>query len=68
MKDLYKVTYQISDKGVDYPVREEEITVSKNKTVSASLRTQLNKYRHAMCLSTKFTVKIVSQYQSGWSN
>jgi hypothetical protein len=68
MKDVYNVSYQITDRGVEFPVKEEEVVISKGKTVLDSLKTQLNKYRHAMNLSTKFTVKIVSQYHSGWSN
>ena len=68
MKDVYNVSYQITDRGIEYPVKEEEVVVSKGKTVLDSLKTQLNKYRFAMNLSTKFTVKIVSQYHSGFSN
>lgn len=68
MKNVYNVSYQITDRGVEFPVKEEEVIIPKGKTVYDSLKTQLNKYRYSMNLSTKFTVKIVSQYHSGWSN
>lgn len=68
MEYLFMVKYQISDRGIDYPVKEEEVVVLKGSTVAHSLKKLLNKYRHAMDLSNKFTFKIISHYHSGWSN
>jgi hypothetical protein len=68
MKDLFKVTYVISDKGIDYPTKEEEVAVPKGLTVEYCLKKNLSKYRHAMELTKKFSIKIIDKGFIGLSS
>lgn len=68
MKDLFNVTYVITDRGINFNPKTEEVSVSKGKTVESSLTTLLNKYRHAMDLSKKFKFIITETVHCGWSN
>lgn len=67
LKDLYTITYQITDKGKEYPPRTKEIPV-KNRMVEDTLLKDLKKWRSAEGWSLKFEVKIITFYQSGYSN
>jgi hypothetical protein len=67
MKDLFKVNYVISDRGIDYPEKEEEVPVPKGSSPKIEIKRNLSKYRRAMELTPKFDVKIISQSHCGWS-
>jgi hypothetical protein len=66
MKEVFRVIYQITDNGINHPQKEEEVIVPKNTNVYDCLLKLLKKYRHSMCLSTKFTVKVISATHDGW--
>lgn len=66
MDCLYKMRYAITDRGITYPEREEEISVKPGKTKEQALKKHLNKYRHAQCLSTKFTVQLIGYIHVGY--
>jgi hypothetical protein len=68
MKDLFKVTYEIVDRGIQYPATQMEVAVKKGESVDATLKTNLNKYRHAMDLSRKFAVTVVEKNHIGYSS
>ena len=66
MKDVFMVKYQITDKGIEFPEKEEEIIISKGSNILDELKKMLNKYRYAMDLTPKFTVKLISSYHNGY--
>jgi hypothetical protein len=65
-KDLYKVDYEITDRGATYPVLTKELPVPKGTPVETELNKLLKKDRRAMDLSTRFTVKVVDKVHVGW--
>jgi hypothetical protein len=66
MKDLFKVKYQIIDRGIQYPEDHMVVTVNKGGDVFESLKGTLNRNRKAMDLSAKFLVNIIEQEHAGW--
>lgn len=68
MHKLYNVKYQIIDKGVNYPEKEEEIEVDKGQSVDAALKKHLNKYRHAQELTRNFKTNIISSKHIGFTS
>ena len=66
LKDVFRVKYQITDRGVAFPEKEEDIVVPKGASVLLCLEKHIRKYRHASDLSTKFTLKPISYYHNGY--
>lgn len=63
---LYDVTYAITDRGITYPQKTEEIVVKPGESVEQATKRLLNKYRHAMDMSKQFTFEIVSSNHVGY--
>jgi len=68
MKPVYLVKYEITDKGITYPVKEEEIIVPRGQDVVSCLGKHLRKYRHAQDLSKSFTFKVIERRHNGYCN
>jgi hypothetical protein len=66
-KDLYQVDYEITDRGATHPVKSRELPVPKGSAIQTELTKLLKKDRHAMDLTTRFTVKVVGQVHVGWA-
>ena len=68
MKDTYMVTYQITDGGKEYPPMQKEIVMKQKCSVEEALKKDLKKWRSAEGWTSKAQVKIITFYQSGYSN
>ena len=62
MKKLFKVTFQITDRGEVWPPAVLEF----NEDYKTQLKKHLKKYRHSMDLSPKFKYKILSAVCIGY--
>ena len=67
-KLVYSVSYQIFDRGFNYPVKSEEITVPKAGSVETEVQKKLKRDRLAMDLTRNFKVNIISKTIIGYSN
>lgn len=65
VKEIYKITYSIIDRGDKYAARPIE---TNNKNFNQAVKKHLKQYRHAMDLSPKYTFKIDSVKLLGYGN
>ncbi|MEI8087245.1 MAG: hypothetical protein WCG93_13635 [Paludibacter sp.] len=66
MNPLHEVRYTITDKGITYPEKTQEVILKSGDTAKTALERELKKYRRAMCLSTKFEFKIIVSQLVGY--